>query len=72
MTVKSLEELLEMALGVMGARRGLRMVLNGKDRFVLVLDPFYGAIIEVTMRHLKLISTRNDTALPPNREPVVL
>ena len=57
MTVKSLDELAEVASRVVGARRGLWMVLNPENRQLAVPDAFDGAIIEVKVRHLKFFAT---------------
>ena len=65
MTVKSLEELSEVPLGVMGARGGLRMVLDGEDGVLPVANPFDRAIIEVKVRHLKRFRTRDTRPCPP-------
>jgi hypothetical protein len=53
LTVKRLEELPEVLLRVVGARRGLRVVLDGEDGVLPVADSFYGAIIEVNVCDLK-------------------
>ena len=53
MTVKSLDELLEVPLRVMRPRRGLRMVLNGENRVLPVTYSFNRPIIEVEMCDLK-------------------
>jgi hypothetical protein len=53
LTVKSLDELAEVASRVVGAGRGLRMVLHTENRELAVTYPFDGAIIEVKVRHLK-------------------
>ena len=55
--VKGLEKFSEVRSGVMGARRGLRMVLNAEKWEVSVPESFYGVVIEVKVRHLKLLRT---------------
>src|SRR5437879_4136617 len=72
LTVKSLEELLEVLLGVVRARRCLRMVLDGDDRVLAVPDPFHGAVIEVEVRDLQRLRSGNAAGVALNREPVVL
>ena len=53
MSVKSLEELSEVGPRVMGARRGLWMVLHSENGELLVPDTLHGAIIEVKVCYLK-------------------
>ena len=53
LSVKSLEELTEVSSRVVGARRGLRMVLNTEGSEFSVSHSFDGAVIEVKVRHLK-------------------
>ena len=53
LTVKSLDEFGEVIPCIVGARGGLRMVLNAEGWQFYVPDTFYGVIIEVTVRHLK-------------------
>ena len=72
MCVKSLEELLEVALGVVRSRGRLGMVLDGENRVLLVLHPFDGAVVEVKVGDLKRFGTWNAARITPNREPVVL
>ncbi len=72
MTVKSLEKLSEVPLGVVWPRRGLRMVLDRENGSLPVADTFHSAIIEVTMCHLKFFRAGNGPLIAPNREAVVL
>ena len=72
MTVKSLEELTEVLLGVVWPRGGLRMILDGENGVLLVSNTFYGAIIEVKVRHLERFRTWYTARIPPNRESMVL
>ena len=72
MTVKSLEELTEVLLGVVWARRSLGMVLHGENRGFPVPDAFDGAIIEVKVGHLKCFRARNAPGIAADREAVVL
>jgi hypothetical protein len=53
LTVKSLEELLEVSLGVVWARRSLRMVLDGENRGFPVPDHFDRPVVEVEVSDLK-------------------
>ena len=72
MSVKGLEELTEMALGVMRARRGFRMVLHGKDGVLPVPYTFDRMIIEVKVRDLKRLRTRHPRRIALDRKSVVL
>jgi len=72
LSVKSLEELAEVALGVMWARRRLRMVLNGENRVLPMPDSFYGTIIEVKVGDLKRLRTGYTRRVPLDRKSVVL
>jgi hypothetical protein len=63
---------LEVTLGVVGSRRGLRVVLDRENGRFAMPNPFYGAIIEVEVRHLKSIGTGYAPGIALNREPVVL
>src|SRR5258705_11108171 len=56
----------------MGARRRLRMVLNGKNRVFPVLDPFDGPVVEVKVGDLKRLRARNATRLSPHCESMIL
>src|SRR5882724_9812129 len=56
----------------MGARRRLRVVLNGKNRVFAVLDPFDGPVIEVKVRDLERLRARNPARLAPDRKSVIL
>ena len=42
-----------MSLGVVGARGGLRMVLDGENRVFPVLNALHRLVIEVQVRHFK-------------------
>jgi len=70
--VKSLEELLKMSLGVMGSRRGLRVVLDRENRVFPVLYALDGLVVEVQVCHFECFCARNAARFPPNRESVVL
>jgi hypothetical protein len=72
LTVKSLEELAEVLLGVVGAGRRLGMVLDGENRGFSVSDAFYGAVIEVKVRDLKCLRTWDTAGIAPDGESVVL
>ena len=72
MCVKSLEELFEVALGVVRSRRGLRMILHGENRVFPVLHPFDGAVVEVKVRDLKRLGTGDAVSIAPDREAMVL
>src|SRR5438046_2495602 len=56
----------------MWARRGLGMVLNGKNWVLAVLDPFDGPVVEVKVGDLKRLRARNARRLSPHCESVVL
>src|SRR2546427_3433093 len=70
--VKSLEELLEVSLGVVRTRRGLRVVLHGENRVLPMLHSFDRAVVEVKVRDLKRRGTRYAGGVTPHREAVVL
>ena len=72
MTVKSLEELLEVALGVVRPGRGLRMVLDGENRVLAVPHAFDRAVIEVKMGHLERVRAGHATGVALHRKPMVL
>ena len=57
MTVKGLEKFEKVRSGVVGARRGLRMVLNPENWEVFVFEAFDGVVIEVKVGHFKLLGT---------------
>ena len=59
MTVKSLDELLKVPSGIVGARGGLRMVLHCEHWELAVPESFYRAIIEVKVGDFKFFSTRD-------------
>src|SRR4029077_10189771 len=61
-----------MSLGVMGARRRLRMVLDGKNRVLPVLDAFDGPVVEVKVGDLKRLRAGNARRFTANCESVVL
>ena len=61
-----------MSLGVMGARRRLRVVLDGKNRILSVLDAFDGPVVEVKVGDLKRLRTWNTARFAPDCESVVL
>src|SRR3954465_3338531 len=58
----------------MGSRRGFRVVLDRKNRQFPMPNAFYGAIIEVTVRHHQLGRSWDPISalFPPDREPMVL
>src|SRR5205807_4234888 len=70
--VKSLEELLEVPLGIVGTGRSLRVVLHRENRVLPVLHPFDGAIVEVKVGDLKRFGTRHAAGVAPQRETMVL
>ena len=72
MTVKSLEELPEVLLSVMGAGGGLGVVLHGENGVLPVPHPFHCAVIEVEVRNLKWFRARDAARIAPDREAVVL
>src|SRR5204863_9333058 len=61
-----------MSLSVVRAGRGLRMVLDGKNRVFPVLDPLYGAVVEVQMGDFEGLGARNAAGFPSGGKPVVL
>src|SRR6266568_1762909 len=56
----------------MGARRRLRVVLDGKNRILSVLDAFDGPVVEVKVGDLKRLRTWNTARFAPDCESVVL
>jgi hypothetical protein len=56
----------------MGARRGLGMVLHGKNRVFPVPDPFDGPVVEVKVGDLKRLRAGNAARLSPDCKPMVL
>jgi len=57
LTVKTLDELTEVSSRIVGARRGLWMVLDRENGELSVPNAFDGAIIEVKVRDLKFLAT---------------
>jgi len=72
LSVKGLEELTKVALGVMGPGGRLRMILHGKDGVFAVPDPFHGAVIEVEVGYDEPGGVGHPGRVPPHREPMVL
>ena len=72
MCVKSLEELFEVPLGVVWARRGFRVVLHRENRVLPVLHSFDGAVVEVKVGDLKRFGTGHAAAVAAHRETMVL
>src|SRR5207244_918184 len=70
--VKSLEELPEVRLGIVRARRCLGVILHREDRGLPVLQPFYRSVIEVTVGHFERFGTWDRASVTPHREAVVL
>src|SRR6267142_5352700 len=56
----------------MWARRRLRVVLDGKNRVLPVLDSFDGPVVEVKVGDLKRLRARNLTRLSPYGESMIL
>src|SRR3982751_2297074 len=61
-----------MSLGVVGSRRGFRVVLHGKNRVLAVLDPFHCSVIEVEVGDLERLRTGHTARFAPHREAMVL
>src|SRR5258708_5941352 len=61
-----------MSLGVVGARRGFRMVLDGKNRVFAVPDPLDRAVIEVQMGHFERLCAWDGAGLTPDGKAVIL
>ena len=72
MCVKSLEELTEVRLRVVRARRCLRVILDGKDGGFPVPETFYRSVVEVTVGDFERFRTRDFCAVTADREAVVL
>src|SRR5687767_7546819 len=56
----------------MGARRRLRVVLNGKNRVFPVPDALHSPVVEVKMGDLKRLRTGHSTRLPFHGKTVIL
>ena len=61
-----------MSLSVVGSRRGLRVVLDGKNRVFPVLNPLDGTVIEVQMGDFECLGAWNAACFAPDSESVVL
>lgn len=72
MSVKGLEELLEVRLRIMRAGRSLGVVLDRENGILPVAYPFHRAVIEVEVSDLKPLGTRHAAGIAPHRETVVL
>ena len=66
------EEFLEMRVGVMRSRRGLRVVLHGEHWKFFVANAFHRSVVQVAMGDLKIARAGNGVALSQNRESVIL
>ena len=72
MSVKSLEKLAEVSSCVVGARGGLGMVLDGKDRVLAVPHAFDGPVIEVKVGYLEGSGAGDAGGVTLDGESVVL
>ncbi len=72
MRVKGLEELAEVSLRVMWARRRLGVVLDGENRVLAVPHAFDGTVIEVKVRDLEGARSRYAAGVAAHREAMVL
>ena len=72
MSVKGLEELAEVSLCVMWARRRLGVVLDGENRVLAVPHTFDGTVVEVKVGDLEGARSRYARGVAPHREAVVL
>ena len=72
MTVKSLEELSEVLLSVVWAGRTLGMVLDGENGVLPMPHSFDRTVIEVKVRDLKRLRTRDACGVSLDGESVVL
>ena len=70
--VKSLQELLEVGIRVVGPGGGLRVVLYGKNRPVAMPDAFDRAIIEVKVSHLERSRAGHARRVATHGETMVL
>src|SRR5213075_589882 len=67
-----LEEFVERRSGIMRTGRGLRMILNGKDRFLAMTQSFDGPVVEIHVRDLEFRRTGNFFFASFDREAVIL
>ena len=61
-----------MRVGIVGSRRGLRVILHGKDRKFFVANAFHRSIVEIDVGDLESRCTRDSFYFPRDREPMVL
>ena len=59
------DELREQVVGVVRARRRLRMVLHRKDRLVDVAQPFDRAVVEIEVRHATFAGSESGSTAKP-------
>src|SRR6476661_8490452 len=67
-----LQELAEQRPRVVGARGGLWVVLDCKDRELAVHEPLYGSVIQVHVRHPQRRSAGNALFVPHHGKSVIL
>jgi hypothetical protein len=72
LTVKSLEELPKVALGIVRPRRGLRVVLDGENPILSVPHAFDSAVIEVKVGDLERGGAGNAAGVSLDGESMVL
>lgn len=66
------EEFLEMRVGVVGSRRGFRVVLHGEYRKFFVANAFHGSVVQIPVGNLEPAGAGHRITLSPDRESVVL
>src|SRR5512140_3817477 len=67
-----LQELAEQRPGVVGARSGLRVVLDREDRKLPMHEPLHGSVVQVHMRHPQRRGARDSLVVPHHSESVIL
>jgi hypothetical protein len=66
------EEFVERRSGIVRTGRGLRMILNGKDRFLAMTQSFDRPVVEIHVRDFELWCTGNFFFTSFDREAVIL
>ena len=72
MSVKGLEELTEVSLRVVWARRRLGVVLDGENRVLAMPHAFDSTVIEVEVSDLERVRSGHARGVAPHREAMVL
>ena len=70
--VEPTQEFLEVRVGIVGPRRGLRMVLYCEHRKFFVANAFHRSVVQIYVGNLQPGSARNSPVFTLHREAMVL